>query len=214
MTDWHMQLQLLLITTSSPTVNLRVYNEWTLTTDVPNMTESYDPATWKKTQQIRSKSYVDIDTICSWQEKWTHVTWKKFERIWLRGISNASTKPTIHMDQHGIFAIFFNVFMMKYCCWYTHTILQEIWIKNMEHIWFGTTKTMSCTITNSKIRHNYTTLHYTTLHYTTLLDWTSLLNCDRLNYMYTTLQCTALHCICQHDTSHHTTPQHVNGTAQ
>ena len=115
-----------------------------------------------------------------------------------------STKPTIHMDQHGIFAIFFNVFMMKYCCWYTHTILQEIWIKNMEHIWFGTTKTMSCTITNSKIRHNYTTL----------LDWTSLLNCDRLNYMYTTLQCTALHCICQHDTSHHTTPQHVNGTAQ
>ena len=103
-----------------------------------------------------------------------------------------STKPTIHMDQHGIFAIFFNVFMMEYCCWYTHTILQENGIENMEHIWFFTTKTTSSTITNSKIRHNYTTLHYTicTLHYN------------------------ALHRICQHDTSHHTTPQHVNGTAQ
>ena len=100
-----------------------------------------------------------------------------------------STKPTIHVDQHGIFAIFFNVFMMEYCCWYTHTILQENGIKNMEHIWFGTTKTMSSTITASQTarqpdsqtaRQPESTTHHKTLkcttlhHYTALLDWTTV----------------------------------------
>ena len=97
-----------------------------------------------------------------------------------------STKPTIHVDQHGIFAIFFNVFMMEYCCWYTHTILQENGIKNMEHIWFCTTKTTSSTITNSKIRHNTsqnTKMHNTTLLHYTILHWTTPLHCTaRLNY--------------------------------
>ena len=97
-----------------------------------------------------------------------------------------STKPTIHVDQHGIFAIFFNVFMMEYCCWYTHTILQENGMNNMEHIWFCTTKTTSSTITNSKIRHNTsqnTKMHNTTLLHYTILHWTTPLHCTaRLNY--------------------------------